>query len=185
MGNDPRYAGRRHGRLDRHGDAAARVAVQIKHLVLVDELLGRGDPLGRIAGGVLLDDLELAPINSALVVDVLEVGHEPDLRLTVARRIARKRSHDPDLDGRVRQAGGLIGVGRADHRQDAHDGERDYRFLDPAVHVSSPVCSESFLFFSGGLAHAGRRVATHLHATSGHLQKQAGAQCRHRTDSKL
>ena len=124
MGNDPRYAGRCHGRLDRHGNAAARVAVQIEHLVLVDELLGCGDPLGRRAGGVLLDDFELASIDPALVVDVLEVGHEPDLRLAIARCIAGERSHDADLDGGVRQAGGLIGAGRTDHRKHAQGGYR-------------------------------------------------------------
>ena len=55
---------------------------------------------------------------------MLEIGHEPDLRLAVARRIARERSHDSDLDGRVRQAGGLIGVGRTDHREHAQGGHR-------------------------------------------------------------
>jgi len=113
MGDDPGNACRRHGRLDRHGDATARITMQIEHLVLMDQLLGCGDTFGRRAGGVFLDDLELAAMDATLIVDVLEISHQADLSFAVAGSITGKRPHNADLDGRVSQARGLLGNSRS------------------------------------------------------------------------
>ena len=96
--------------------------MQVENLVLVDQLLGRGDAFGRRASGVFLDDLELAAVNAALVVDVLEVSHQADLRLAVTRGIAGKGPHDADLDGRVGQAGLFVGAGRPGQQRKAREG---------------------------------------------------------------
>ena len=78
------------------------LTVKIENLVLVDQLLGRGDSLGRRAGRILRDHYELTAMNTALIVDVLKVGHEADLGLTIAGRVACEGPHDTDLDGGIR-----------------------------------------------------------------------------------
>jgi hypothetical protein len=88
--------------------------VDHEHLVAVDQLLHRGARLGRVAGVVLVDDLDLAPVDAAGVVDLLVEGDR-----AVVDRVAEdagrtgQRSVHPDLDR---------GVGDADLRR--QDGSR-------------------------------------------------------------
>ena len=62
--------------------------MQIEHFVLMNELLGRRDALGRIATGIFLNDLEPAAVDSALIVDMPEICDQTDLCLAVARCVA-------------------------------------------------------------------------------------------------
>src|SRR5687768_2839644 len=78
--------------------------MQHEDLVLVNELLHRGDALGAVAGIVFEHGLDLAAVDAALVVDPLVVRVEADLRLAVARRVAGERRHHTDLDGGGRDA---------------------------------------------------------------------------------
>src|SRR5258705_59831 len=89
------------GRLDGHGHATARRDEDHEHLVLVDQLLGRGDARGLLARIVGGDDLELPAVDTALAVDVAEVGHRPVVERTEARGLPRVRPQVSDLDGGI------------------------------------------------------------------------------------
>ena len=57
--------------------AAVPVRADDRHdLVLLDELAGRGDGLGVVGGVVLDDQLDLAAVDAAGVVDLLDFGLE-------------------------------------------------------------------------------------------------------------
>jgi len=89
----------------RNDRCAAVAAVDHEHLVAVDQLLDRRARLGGIAGAVLVNDLDLAAVDAALVVDVLvERDRAVVDRVAVDTGGAGQRAEHADLDRRVRHA---------------------------------------------------------------------------------
>src|SRR5262252_8301420 len=122
---DPRQPVFQERGLDGHGHTAARRDEDHEYLVLVDELLGRGDAGGLLARVVRGDELELAPMHAALAVDVAEVGQGPVIEGAEARRVARVRSQIADLDGGVGDPLRVVGAGRRRSQGREQQGESE------------------------------------------------------------
>jgi hypothetical protein len=121
---------------DRRG---ARPAVQKEHAVLLDQLLDRRDHVVGVAAVVLQDDLDLATVDPAFLVDLVVVHpggvHHVE---SVGHRSAGERAEHSDPDRRRREPG-LVRPGRGRKARECRHGERNpakavhgHRFL--------PVC---------------------------------------------
>ena len=101
------------------------------HLVLLDELADHLDRLRRAVGVVVGDVVDLAPVDAALVVDLLEVGADGLADGAVGRGRAAVRVGVADLDLGRGDAGRLGQRRRRQGRHDRGQGQRhDQRAQD-------------------------------------------------------
>ena len=119
-----------------HRDVGRRadLAIHQQHLVLLDEAAGLLDRLGRAVAVVERDEIDLAPVDAALVVDHGEIAGHLALDRAGRRDRARKGPGIAELDLGVGRAG-IVFAGRKRRRGER---QRQNGGADQMFHCSLP-----------------------------------------------